>query len=211
MSIYFDVPYAVSVFVLPGLLSNLWQGWQYRAWLPDRPFVLQLALGAAIGALIGSILLASLPSDVLSIAVGLLSLFYIGFRFARPDWRLDAGIARRVALPVGIAAGTLQGAAGISAPVSLTFLHALHLGRAQFIATISVLFAAMALVQLPALGSLGVLDRQRFLISVMACLPLFLGMPVGAWLVRHIRPELFDRMIMALLFVIAISLIGRSV
>lgn len=210
MSIYFDVPYAVSVFVLPALLSNLWQGWQYRSALLDRGFVIRLALGAATGALVGSILLASLPSDILSIAVGVLALCYIAFRLAKPDWQLDHGVARRIVLPVGVAAGILQGAAGISAPVSMTFLHALKLTRPQFIATISILFSAMAAIQLPTLSSLGVLDGERFLISMLACVPLFLGMPVGAWLVRHIRPQVFDRLIMLLLFVIAVRLIAGS-
>ncbi|AUH32643.1 sulfite exporter TauE/SafE family protein [Paracoccus tegillarcae] len=210
MSIYFDVPYAVSVFVLPALLSNIWQGWQYRHALLDRGFVIRLAIGAAIGALIGSILLASLPSDFLSITVGVLALCYIGFRLAKPDWQLDYGLASRIVLPVGVMAGILQGAAGISAPVSMTFLHALKLSRPQFIATISVLFSSMAMVQLPTLTSLGVLDGQRFLISMAACIPLFLGMPVGAWLVRHVQPKVFDRLIMILLFVIAVGLILES-
>ncbi|TRW99394.1 sulfite exporter TauE/SafE family protein [Paracoccus sp. M683] len=210
LSIYFGVPYAVSVFVLPALLSNIWQVWQYRAALPERGFLIQLAVGAGIGALIGSVLLANLPSDILSITVGLLALVYIGFRLAKPDWGLDFAVARRIVLPVGVLAGILQGSAGISAPVSMTFLHALRLERRQFIAIISVLFSAMAIVQLPTLFSLGVLDGQRFLISIAACVPLFLGMPVGGWLVRYVPPQLFDRLIMVLLFVIAAGLIYKA-
>lgn len=210
MSIYFDVPYAVAVFALPALLSNIWQGWQFRHALLDRGFVIRLALGAAAGALFGTILLASLPSQFLSLTVGVLALLYLGFRLAKPDWQLDSALARRVVLPVGMVAGILQGAAGISAPVSMTFLHALRLTRPQFIATISVLFSAMALTQLPTLGTLGVLDGERLLVSLLACLPLFLGMPVGAWLVRHVPAHVFDRMIMALLFVISIGLILES-
>lgn len=207
MSIYFDVPFAVSVFALPALASNIWQGWQYREALLDRGFVVRLALGASAGALVGTVLLASLPSDVLSVIVGLLALGYLGFRLAKPDWRLAFGPARKMAVPAGVLSGLLQGAAGISAPVSMTFLHALHLSRPQFIATISVLFSAMSIVQIPTLWQLGVLDGQRFMISVLACAPLFLGMPVGAWLTRHIRPALFDRLIMLMLFVIALRLI----
>lgn len=207
MSIYFDVPYAVSVFVFPALASNVWQVWQYRDALTDRGFVLLLAGGAAVGALIGTLLLASLPSGALSVGVGLLALSYIGFRLAKPDWRLDHGAAKRLAAPAGLLSGILQGAAGISAPVSMTFLHALHLPRRRFIFTISALFSGMAVVQIPTLISLGILDQQRFLISILACVPLFLGMPIGAWLARHIRPALFDRLIMLLLFVIALRLI----
>ncbi len=207
MSIYFDVPFAVSVFALPALVSNVWQGWQYRDSLLARDFVVRLAIGAGAGALIGTLLLVSLPAALLSVIVGVLALSYIGFRVAKPHWQLPYAVARRIVLPVGVLAGILQGAAGISAPVSVTFLHALKLSRLQFIATISVLFSAMAVVQLVTLGALGVLDGQRLLISVLACVPLFAGMPVGAWLVRHVGPALFDRLIMLLLLVIALRLI----
>ena len=210
MSIYFDVPYAVAVFALPGLLSNIWQGWQFRALLQDRPFLIRLALGSAVGAAVGTVILASLPSETLSIVVGLLALLYVVFRLAKPDWQLGMGLARRIVLPVGVTAGILQGAAGISAPVSITFLHALNLGRERFIATISVLFAAMAVVQVPMLGALGVLDGPRLLVSIAALVPLFAGMPIGAWLVTRVGPKLFDRLIMLLLAVIAVRLIGEA-
>jgi uncharacterized protein len=136
MSIYFDVPFAVSVFAFPALASNIWQDWQFRDALLDPGFAIQLALGAAAGALIGTFLLASLPSDTLSIVVGVLAQLYVVFRLAKPDWRLDYEVARRIVVPAGVLSGLLQGAAGISAPVSMTFLHALHMTRSQFIATI---------------------------------------------------------------------------
>lgn len=211
MSIYFDVPFAVAIFVLPGLLSNAWQGWQFRASLLERGFILRLAIGAATGALIGSALLASLPSQFLSLTVGILALVYLGFRLHKPNWSLKRGTANRLALPAGVSAGILQGAAGISAPVSLTFIHALGLSRPQFIATISVFFASMSIIQIPSLAIFGVLDGQRFLISMLACIPLFASMPVGAWIVRYVKPEIFDKMIMALLFIIAIGLILETI
>src|SRR3546814_7645556 len=69
---------------------------------------------------------------------------YIACRLARPDWVLDLGIATRLAAPAGFAGGLLQGAAGISAPISITFLNAMRIDRAAFIATISVFFVAMS-------------------------------------------------------------------
>lgn len=211
MSIYFNVPYAVAVFALPALVSNLLQFWQFRESLQDRNFILMLGAGAAIGALIGTFLLAALPSEFLELVVGFLALIYVVFRLSKPDWQLDYGLARRIVLPVAGIAGVMQGAAGISAPVSITFLHALKLGRPQFIATISVLFSSMALVQLPTLAAIGLLTVDRFLISVVACVPLLLGMPIGAWIVRRVPAEVFDRLIMALLLIIAVRLIWGAI
>ncbi|TKW65590.1 MAG: sulfite exporter TauE/SafE family protein [Paracoccus denitrificans] len=211
MSIYFDVPYAVAVFALPALASNIWQGWQYRHNLADKGFVLRLAGGAAIGAFLGTLLLAALPSEFLSITVALLALFYVAFRLMKPDWSLNYGVARAIAAPAGFTAGILQGAAGISAPVSVTYLHALHLPRERFIPTISAMFSAMSIVQLPALAGVGLMSWNTLLLSAFACIPLFAGMPIGAALVRRLGAKAFDRMIMVLLLVIAVMLIAESI
>lgn len=210
MSIYFDVPYAVAAFALPALASNIWQGWQYRHNIADKGFVLRLAGAAATGAFVGTLLLAALPAETLSIIVALLALFYVGFRLMKPDWALDYGIARAIAAPAGFLAGILQGAAGISAPISVTYLHAIHLPRERFIPTISAMFASMSIVQLPALAGVGIMSWEIFMISIVACVPLFLGMPIGAALVKRIGAKTFDRMIMVLLFVIALMLIADS-
>ncbi|NHF74342.1 sulfite exporter TauE/SafE family protein [Paracoccus xiamenensis] len=211
MSIYFDVPFAVAVFALPALVSNLWQGWSFRRHLSDRSFVLRLVVAAGIGALLGTLLLAALPSHWLSITVGLLALFYVGFRMAKPDWALNYAFARSLAVPAGLLAGILQGAAGISAPISVTYLHAMQLPRERFIPTISALFAAMALIQLPSLIGVGIMSWQILWLSLLACVPLFLGMPIGAALVRRFGAKAFDRTIMVLLLVIAVMLIAESV
>ena len=210
MSIYFDVPFAVAVFALPALVSNLWLGWSYRHNLSDRGFLLRLVVAAGIGALLGTLLLAALPSRWLSIVVALLSLFYVGFRMAKPDWSLNYGIARSLAAPAGFLAGILQGAAGISAPISVTYLHAIHLPRERFIPTISAMFATMALVQLPSLFGVGLMSWQILWISLLACVPLFLGMPIGAALVRRVGAKAFDRAIMVLLLVIAVMLLVET-
>lgn len=210
VSYYFGVPYAVAVFALPALASNIWQGWQYRHNLRDPGFIWRLVIAAGIGALLGTLLLAALPSRWLSIIVACLALFYVGFRLMKPDWRLDYALARTLAVPAGFIAGILQGAAGISAPVSVTYLHAIHLPRERFIPTISAMFAAMSIVQLPSLIGVGIMTWQTFLISIVACIPLFAGMPLGAAMVKRVGAQLFDRLIMALLLAIAIMLLAES-
>lgn len=210
MALYYDVPFAVSVFVLPAFLSNLWQIWRFRSDLLPIRFVAQLGVAAGTGALVGSVMLANLPSDALTLTVACLALAYVGFRLTRPDWQLAYANAYRIVLPVGLVSGILQGAAGISAPVSVTFLNAMKLNRTAFIGTASTFFLSMSLVQIPALVSLGVLTMDRFVISIAACVPLFGAMPVGGWLARFIDRETFDRIVLALLTVIALRLIWEA-
>lgn len=206
MALYHGVPFAVAVFVVPALLSNGWQAVRYRRHLLPLRFVILLTLGAGLGAALGSLLLAALPAAALMGTVSAATLAYVAFRFARPHWVLQRHLADRLVLPAGLLAGVMQGAAGISAPVSITFISAMRLPREVFIATISVFFLSMAAVQIPALWSLGILTPDRLALSLAACVPLFGGMPVGNVLARYMARETFDRIVMALLVVIAVRL-----
>ncbi len=113
-------------------------------------------------------------------------------------------------MPVGALAGVLQGAAGISAPVSITFLNALRTDRAAFVATISVFFAGMSIVQIPLLGVFGFLSWERIAWSCAALVPLFAAMPLGAALARRFPREVFDRVILGLLALVALRLLAQA-
>ncbi|MFU8862437.1 MAG: sulfite exporter TauE/SafE family protein [Rhodobacterales bacterium] len=211
MTIFFGAPFAVAVFSIPNLVTNIWQGWAYRAHVVKGPLMLRFAVAGALGAGLGSFMLAWLPTEALTLTVALSVLAYVGFRAARPGWTLALHRAEKLAAPMGVLGGILQGAAGLSAPVSLSFLNAIRLERAQFIITISVFFLAMALVQVPLLAVLGILTAERFLLSCLALIPLMAAMPLGAWLARRISPLMFDRVILVLLFMLSLRLIWQAV
>lgn len=211
LAMIFNVPMAVAIFTIPNLATNIWQGWQFRKSQFSHRFTLIYAGTGALGAGIGSILLAFLPGEVLMGVVAGVVLLYIAFRLLRPDWHLARPLADRLCAPVGLIGGMMQGAGGISAPVSVTFLNAMRLERGQFIATISVFFCAMSLVQIPLLAGLGIMTGEIALLSLAAMVPLFGGMPVGAWLARRISKEAFDKIILALLAAIAIKLLADAI
>ena len=207
LAMVYDVPLAVAIFTLPNLMSNVWQAWHYRAHRAHPGLTWGFALAGAAGAGVGSAMLVSLSSDILMLVVAAVVFLYIGFRVARPHWALDLAVAARLALPAGFAGGVLQGAAGVSAPVSITFLSATRMDRSAFIATISIFFAAMSLVQIPLLAFWGVLTPPRALFSALAILPLLGTMPLGAALARRVSKAAFDRLILVLLGVIAVRLV----
>ena len=210
MAMAYDVRFAVTVMIMPNLLSNLWQAWLYRAALQDRGFVANLAVAGAIGAGLGTWMLAALPSEWLTAVVAVVTLAYVGFRVAKPSWRLAEAVGRRIAFPVGLLGGTLQGASGVSAPVSITFLNALQLERPRFIATISIFFFMMSAVQLPFLVMFGLMNWHRFWLGLVALAVIFAFMPVGGWAAQRISKRAFDRLILGLLTLLALRLLGEA-
>lgn len=211
LAMLYDVPFAVTMLTFPILFANIWQAWRFRASQGSPSFVWLFAGGAAVGTAAGTLLLVSLPSRLLFVSVSCTVLVYIAFRLSRPQWQMSEALGQRLVLPVGILSGIMQGAAGISAPVSLTFLSALRMERARFIAVVSVFFTSMAAVQIPTLIGVGVMDGHRMALSLLACLPLFGGMPIGAALAKHLSPKTFERVIFTLLAVISIRMIVEAI
>jgi hypothetical protein len=210
MAMYFGVPVAVTIFAVPNLLANAWQAWAYRKQQLPLPFMLMFAGGGAAGTLIGTMLLANLPGSALTLIVAFAVFIYVAFRLMRPGWVLRYPLAEKLSLVIGALSGTMFGASGLSAPVTLSFLNAMRLERPQFIGTVTFFFTMMAVVQIPALFAYGIMDGRKFLISTAALFPIIAFMPVGSWLARHFSREVFDRLVLVLLTGIAIRLVAQA-
>ena len=210
MAAFVDVKLAVIIMVIPNLVTNLWQIRQFGQHRLGEGFALRFAFGGAIGAFVGTVLLVALPAKILSIVLALAILFYIGLRLTRPDFRLGMKRAGKLALPASIGAGMLQGSAGISTPIAVSFLNAMRLERRSFIATISLFFAAMSLVQMPTLYGFGLLTPASLLLGTAALVPILLAMPLGSWLAQHWSARRFDVTILCLLALLALRLIWSA-
>jgi hypothetical protein len=210
MAMYFGVPVAVTIFAVPNLLANAWQAWAYRKQQLPLPFMLMFAGGGAAGTLVGTMLLANLPGSALTLIVAFAVFIYVAFRLMRPGWVLRYPLAEKLSLVIGALSGTMFGASGLSAPVTLSFLNAMRLERPQFIGTVTFFFTMMAVVQIPALFAYGIMDGRKFLISTAALFPIIAFMPVGSWLARHFSREVFDRLVLVLLTGIAIRLVAQA-
>lgn len=207
LALAFDVPTAVTIFVIPNLFSNIWQAWQFRAHHLSGRFTAIFATSSFIGAGVGTLMLVSLPAEALTTGVALGCIAYIAFRLLRPNWSLKRATANRAVAPVGVAAGILQGAIGVSAPITVTFLSAMQLDRSVFIATISAVFVAMSLAQIPIMAVAGLMTPQRFAYGLGALAIALATMPLGAALARRWSPIVFNNIILIMLAVIAVQLL----
>lgn len=208
---FFGVPFAVAVLVVPIIVTNLWQVWQFRGEAHGGAWLAWLCVFAGIGVVGGTFLLANLPERALSLVLAFSLFAYIGLRLPRPHLRIPPRLIGRVAPPIGLLSGLLIGATGISAPLSITFLASLGLTRSQFVFAVSCLFLTFVAVQAPALVIAGILTWQIFLVSVAALIPIALAMPLGNWLAARMSTRAFDYVILGLLFVVAVKLLIDAV
>ena len=204
---FYDVRVAVVIMVIPNLLTNIGQLYQFRKTIMPRFFTVSFALGGGLGALLGTILLANLSIKTLTLAVAFIILIYISLKLIIPTWKLNYTKAKKLVFLMGAGGGVLQGTAGLSAPISLTFLNSMKLERNQFIPTISVYFGVMSLFQMPALYFYKFLNIETLIISCLSTIVLMLFMPLGSWIAKSISKETFDKLILILLSFIALRII----
>lgn len=210
MAILVDVPFAIAVFVVPNIASNIWQSWRFRKNKPEGSFSLKFAFFGMVGAGIGTLVLVKFSSTALTTFVSLVILLYVAFRLRNPNWSLNWVLANKLVIPVGAMGGFLQGSTGLSAPVSVTFMSAISLRREEFIFTMSLFFFVMAIIQFPVQLFLGVMNFERFAYGVAAIFPLSVGMYIGGFLGKKISKSTFNTAIIILLLLLSVRLLSLS-
>lgn len=201
--------HAIAVMIVPVLVSNVWQLIEFRAERKDArlAFLWPLLIAASVGVVVGTLLLSVMPERILTATLGLTLFGYLALRLARPQFTLKPQMARRLAIPVGAASGLLHGAAGVSAPISVPFLHAMQLGRPAQVFAISAIFLLLAAIQLPSLYLVGIMRRDWLLEGFLALVPMLVFMPVGQWIGARLSARSFDRVILVFLALMGIKLV----
>ena len=204
---FYDVRIAVIIMVIPNLLTNIGQLYQFRKTILPFFFTVSFALGGGFGAFIGTILLANLSIKILTLSVAFIVIIYILLKLIVPSWKLIYEKATKLVFIMGTAGGVLQGTAGLSAPISITFLNAMKLERNQFIPTISVYFGVMSIFQMPTLYYYDFLNFEIIVASLISTLVLLSFMPLGSWIAKSVSKESFDKITLILLAFIALRII----
>ena len=86
----------------------------------------------------------------------------------------------------------MQGALGLSGPISVTFANAVKLERPVFIFTISLFFTAMCLLQVPLHIAYGMMTWQTTTVGLIALIPLILGLSIGEMIGKRMNAIVFD-------------------
>ena len=205
----FGLQHAVGLLTLPLIATNAWQAWRFRAQVgaPRLSFMPLFVLGGCVGVAVGTWALTNLPERVLVLTLGLLLLGYVALRLATPHFALGLATARRWGPLVGGTAGILQGATGISAPIGVTFIHAMALERDAHVFAVSIMFMAFTAVQLPALWAAGVMRPEWLVQGVLAMVPILIFMPLGQALAGRLSRQMFDRLILGFLGLIGLKMV----
>jgi len=206
LAAFLGVQHAIAIMMVSLVMTNIWQLWKFHAYRQGSGFLKALLPTGFVGVIIGTWVLTALPAATLSLLLAIMVVLYIGLSLARPEMRIPPDSAWRWSPAVGFFGGILQGATGIAAPITVTFIHAMRLARETFVFTLSAMFLAFTGTQSVALAVTGILTFERFLQGWLALLPIALGMVIGHWAGKKFSRKAFERLILIILALMAARL-----
>jgi len=201
-----SVEEAVVLMVLPGLASNGWLVLTHRKWPILRDHY-QFILGGITGGLLGTWLLATLDDRILKmilaawLGVYLVRHFSAGLSpsvFGRRGW---------VGTGLGLAAGTIQGASGISAPIVAPYFHASGLVRDNYAFATASAFLLFSGAQIAGMNGMHLWTEQRLVTGLIVVIPTLVFTHIGIRFSHRISDRAFNGVILALFIAMELKLI----
>ena len=202
---------AVVVVTLPNAAANLLVGWRTRHARAGTRDLLALSATSALGAVIGTFVLVSTPEKPLLGVLAATVLLFVVRSLWFGEISVSARAGRRAAPPVGLVAGVMQGAVGVSGPIVATWMYAYRLPRDAYIHSLSVLFLVAGAAQVSALAAIGAYDRPRLIAAAVGFGPVLAVLPVGERLRAGLSGAQFDHAVLALLAASGVTLVVRAV
>lgn len=206
MAIFLGVERAVVIMAIPGIVANAWLVWANRDALAQGRDLPSLLVSGIIGSVAGTLLLKTLDGRLLALALAAMILVYLGVATLRPGFSLPPRFTRVSSPPVGLLAGGLQGATGISGPLLTTYVHSFGLAPSAYVGSVATLFVVFSVVQTVTLFSIGLYPAARVAESLLALVPIAVLLPIGSRVARRLSPVAFQRVILVLLAATAAAL-----
>ena len=206
-----SVEEAVMLMIIPGIGANLWlvaKHWQHRALLKQHvPFL----VSGFLGGLAGTALLLVLDDRWLKLILATWLAFYLLQYFLLKN---SLGIFRGrgpFAYILGAAAGTIQGATGISAQIIAPYYHGRSLAPAAYAFLLTFTFLLLSSAQVSAALTTELLTPERLWLGLAALVPTLIFTRWGTSLAGKFSQETFNRLLLLSFCLMEIKLIADFV
>jgi uncharacterized membrane protein YfcA len=209
MALFMPLEDAVVIMAIPSLISNLAMAARARSARPQTVDLPILAVTGLVAAIAGSALLIWLPEEPLLITLALTVFAYVALALTNADFRVGDAARSWLSPTVGVAAGLMHGATGISGPIYGTYVHALRLPQEAYILSVTSLFAIAGIGQLAVLSATGKFTMRLLLVGVAAVIPVIAVIPFGGRVRDRMSGERFDRLVLIVLTAAASTIVVR--
>lgn len=209
---------AIVVVAVPNIISNLVMVLHGRRMLHRAPQVAPVLAGVVVGTVVGARTVLVLDPRVLALVLGGMASVYAIAALARGAPPEIAPPPARSPLPgvamgagVGAVAGVLGGATSSFAPLLVSYLDTLRLGRDAFVAWITALFLVGNTTQALTFAGMGVYGEPLLAATALLVAPMLLGNWAGIRLRARVSPARFRVLVLVLVLLSGLNLILGAV
>ena len=210
MSILIEPKAAVPLVLVSGLVLNLVQFLQMGGLREIARRYTLLALAGALSVWGGTELLFAVDQRVIEVLLGVIVCGYVVINVTRIPPALPRVWEARLAIPVGLLLGVLQGATGSLAAPLAAWWQVLGLKKDEFVQASGYVLFIIVVPWAVSLVAKGAVTWEVAAVSAGLLVPAGLGMFVGSRIRARVPEERYRNLILALLFCAGIGLFVKG-
>ncbi len=207
LSLILSSPTAIALVSVPVVVSNVLQVWQATPETRQARRFAPLIVCLVLATIVTVPMTLALSAKALNAMVAGAVLLAVATMAFNPVLVIDPKHEGRFSAGVGLLSGLLGGVSSLTGPVVITYLMSLRLSREQFVGSISLIYLWAMLPMYIALAAVGRLGVSELGLSVLASGPMFAGMWAGRHLRGHLSEDLFRKLLLVFLSLLALALI----
>lgn len=200
---------AIALLVVPVLASNLWQAVECGRLLPNMRRFGYLIVAQALATVLTVRMTLGLSAAQLNGMLAGAVLLAVLLMAWKPKLQISASRERAAGVGVGLLSGLLGGVSSLTGPIIITYLMALQLRRDEFVGSISIIYLSGALPLYGAMLLFGGLGPAELTGSLLALVPMAVGLLIGKALRQRLDDDRFRRLLLAFLVLLALLLLFK--
>jgi uncharacterized protein len=207
---FLPVPVAVAMLTVPQTASNIGQALEGGNTLVTIRRLAPILAMLVLGTLIGVHLLVSIDRRRLSLILGITFLGLAVLLACLRRLHIGTRTARWMGPVVGFCAGIIGGLSAMFGPPLIAFLLGTGAPPNLFVKSMAIIAFTASLTLALALGGNGTMTPIDYLVSAAGLIPIQCGMPLGRWLRRRIKPEVFRILVLGVLAASGLDMLRRA-
>jgi hypothetical protein len=210
--LYTSIPIreAVALMYGPVLVMNIWQTFQGGYFMVALKKYWPMMIAVIIGTWLGAKTLVGIDANVLQIVVGTTVIAFSLVTLLQPRLTVPERHALWISIVVGLIGGFFGGLTLFIGPTVIMFLVALKTPKDEFIGTIALVYLLGIIPTGITYVAEGVLRTEHIVPTVVACLPVFVGMLAGQWIRGRVNEVTFRKVLLIAMVVIGLNMVRQA-
>lgn len=201
---------AMSILIIPGIVTNIWQAFTGKAFIPIIRRLWTLLGASVVGIWVGVQILLAVNPIILTGLLGVFLLIYSIFSLCRSQLS-PPGRREWLYSPImGMAGGLAFGMTGSYMVPGVLYIQALGMPRSEFVQSLGITFCFIMIILGLFLSSHDLLPVETVLLASSMLVPAGIGMFAGQKLRHHTSDKVFRTLFFIGLCFIGLYMVARA-